>query len=203
MLEASKGGNEGMIISESHGDEGSWRFLYEQMSSMRDNEVMTIYLEHFRHSEYQPMLDAYFATPDAAMPTGLEKYIKKFDVSHNLKGKYGLMSVVLRAKEFGLRIVGIDDASAKRGSEVVKGPQLESRAARMNVVAEAIVAADQQRFGKHKFVMLMGAKHTHDHKTAADTEFPDGIAGVAELLNLIAVKVGDDDQLSIHRRGTD
>lgn len=202
VLDATEGDHEGMIISESHGDESSWRFLYEQMPSMRDSEVMTLYLEHFRNSEYQPMLDAYFAGgPDEPMPRGLQTYIKKFDNNHGLKTKYSLMGVVTRAKEFGLRIVGIDDMSAKRGSKVVQGDQLESRAARMNVIAEAIVAQDQQRFGKHKFVMLMGAKHTHDHGTGEDTEFPDGIAGVAQLLNLIAVRVGDEDKLTIHRRG--
>lgn len=164
----------GVVIGENHSERHGKQFLVDNMPSLKANGVNTLYLEHFRHNEYQPMIDKYMASPDTRVSGPLGKAVDKMD---GQPAPYGLRAILETAKANGVRVVGIDDIYAKNKNHA--SPPV-ARTARMNTLAHDIIMNDGARAGG-KFMVLVGSAHSNTHAG--------GIPGLSQMLNVPATKV--------------
>lgn len=165
----------GVVVGETHNDPSARRLLTQNMAALRNAEVNTLYVEHFRFGEHQAALDRFFRNPQL-QPRDLP------ELQAQLGGLEGLGDMLVAARANNIRVVAIDDAIA----ETERAQRLESdqrfareRAARMNYVSADIINADGAARGSGRYVVLVGAAHSHTH--------PEGIPGMAQLMNVPAV----------------
>lgn len=174
----------GFALGESHESPVSKQVLIDNMPALKAAGVDTLYIEHFRFDEHQPMLDTYLSSAgDGTMPVALAAYVDRFDREKNLRGKPNLRGVLEAARKNGMRVVAADDAIAKPTIAKTEAGWPQERAARMNFVTADVVARDAARQGK--FVLLLGAKHNNTHEG--------GMPGVAQLLQVPAMDLVESD----------
>lgn len=182
ILDSDNEDQPGMVLSESHSDEATKKFIIDNMANLKAQGVDTIYLEVLRE-EYQPMIDEYLSSgKKKAMPYGLERFIDSSDQNFGLLDKYpnNLKGIVDKAKQLGLNVKGIDTVLAARSGT----GGLEGRVRRMNHFAAETIKNDPERAGK--FIALIGAAHAYTHENSTGDK---GYAGIAQLLDTIAVKI--------------
>ncbi|RZU53469.1 glycosyl transferase-like sugar-binding protein [Krasilnikovia cinnamomea] len=181
----------GFIIGEHHGQEAAWRFLAEHMQDLRAAGVETLYLETIRHGDYQRDVDSYLVNGE--MPAPLHRFLNAYEANRGLGPDGGPRRVLEEARNSGMRVVGIDDVTARRPGV---GPSaLTTRVRKMNVFAERTI--DTDRFGRPspgRYVVLVGAAHSHTHpndyvSAIAEPTQPNGIPGLSQLLRLPAVQI--------------
>lgn len=165
----------GVVIGENHTERHGKQFLADNMPSLKANGVNTLYLEHFRHNEYQPMIDKYMAAPGARVSGPLGKAVDRMDGP--TAGRNGLRGILETAKANDVRVVGIDDIYAKDSSHPSPGVV---RTARMNTLAHDIITNDAAR-ANGKYMALVGSAHSNTHAG--------GIPGLSQMLNIPATQV--------------
>lgn len=181
---------QGISLGEGHGNTDSKKYLIENMQTLKQSGVNTLYIEHFRYHDHQRMIDDYMASSDPRVTGQLGTYVDKMDSSKNqANDPYNLRAVLENAKANGLRVVGIDDAFAK-------GPPAEKRVKLMNTFAESVIRSDQGR-GDGKYVILVGAAHnqTHEGKQA-------GVPGLGQVLEIPTVEPSGGDKIELQREDT-
>ena len=176
------GDKKGFLLGETHADVDSKEFLMKNMASLKSKGVTTIYMEHFK-TDYQSLLNQYLSAGNQEpMPPGLDAFIAAMDAKHNLTNKdYNVRSIVVAAKNVGMRIVGIDDIQAKGG----QGNAAEQRVKKMNFLANKTIT-DDDRGDNGKFVALTGAAHNKEH-TGKDKSVP----GLSQTLDVPALIIKD------------
>lgn len=181
-----------LVVGESHADVSPKRFLVENMKHFRKAGFSTLFMEHLLAKEHSPLLDAYFAHPDAEMPKALAKYLD--DLSEGQAGlgdpdpAYNYRTVVEQAKAHGLRVVPIDTALSYKSRDLKSG---RSRRQVMNYVGAHVMHDYQQahmRSGE-KWLAFMGDGHA---RTNAHT------IGLAELFGAHDVALHDKADAKDH-----
>lgn len=180
-------GNEGFLISEVHGEHQGWQFLRENLHALKHNGVDTVYLEHFRHGDYQVYVDQYLNGSSGVMSPQLGGFTKLHDGQWKLPSPNGLRWFLATANLVGVRVVGVDTLAARLGGSAVA--DRENRANRMNYFAAEIIRNDQHRTGK--YVVLLGVQHAHTHSRVATpgNNISQGIPGLAQLLGAPVVRI--------------
>lgn len=112
MFETLLQKNEGICIGEMHHDEAPKKVLIENMSTLKNQGVTTLYLEHLHYNTTtQKLLDKYMKSKKEEMPGYLKELLASMDCGFDLYGKDGsFTSLVIAAKKAGIRIVAIDTA---------------------------------------------------------------------------------------------
>ncbi len=169
-----------LCIGEHHNESAARRFIIENMERFASNGYRTLFLEHlFYESAMQDDLDYFYKSGD--MPKGLEAYLRAKAIGESSRdGEYNFVTLVKKARECGLRIIGIDTAQSydMHDFSIGSGPNDTTRMQGMNYEARRIIAAES---GGEKWIALMGAMHIC--KTA-------GMPGVADIVpNAVAVDV--------------
>src|SRR5262249_52825115 len=151
-------------------------------------------LEAIRRNDYQQYVDMYHESGE--VPPQLARFARKYEASHferhGNRHDVGLTNLLTRARQAGIRVVGIDDAAARQDRT---SPTFGSdRVRKMNILAEAIIRRD--RVGQEgKYIVLVGRKHANTHAYEYvgpyDARVPAGIPGLAQLLNVPAVSVSE------------
>ncbi|MBI2512817.1 MAG: membrane-targeted effector domain-containing toxin [Opitutae bacterium] len=186
-----------LVVGESHADVSPKRFLVENMKHFRKAGFSTLFMEHLLAKEHSPLLDAYFAHPDAEMPKALAKYLD--DLSEGQAGlrdpdpAYNYRTVVEQAKAHGLRVVPIDTALSYKSRDLKSGG---SRRQVMNYVGAHVMHDYQQAHMKsgEKWLAFMGDGHARSNK---DT------IGLAELFGAHDIALHDKADAESHSLALD
>lgn len=177
-----------LIVAELHKDPRAKGMIVDNIDALVEQGVDALYIEHFRRSDYQALLDAYNQSAGSAspLPAPLAQLLENLDKVHNPTAVWprNLKGVVEVAHRRGLKVMGMDATRAITKT----GEGMERRAARMNFVAAEAVKADVARGEVTKFIMLVGEAHVHTHERGGE---PQTVPGLAQLLGAQAVKPGD------------
>ena len=161
----------GMCLNDNHGETGGKDFLTDNMASMKQKGVDTLFIEHF-WEEHQPLLDEYMTGGDNdPLPKPLEEFINRvLEKEPTMKGKF--TGMLAEAKKQKMRLVGLDsfDAKTREDGDPRKWDQ---RAAKFNAKAAEIVNREK---GAGKFLLLAGDDHNNTHFS--------GFPGLAQILGV-------------------
>lgn len=172
---------QGVCTGEYHRDSCPKRFLIDNMETLRDLGVKTVFMENFLYDAHQPLLDHYFETPEAEVPILLKACLE--DNPYEFESPYTLVDVLKAAKRCGIRIVGIDTSVANEvGTSDDGKPDPMERVKAMNYVAKRIIEKEK---GDGKYLAYMGIAHAATI-IQYDDDVPSRVAfqstGMADLL---------------------
>ncbi|MGW4378488.1 toxin glutamine deamidase domain-containing protein [Kitasatospora sp. NPDC004531] len=180
-------GHPGFVLGEGHSNSPSWGFLKENMAALKQAGVDTIYTESVRGDSFQRELDNYLSS-DGPMSPKLKGMLESYDSNLNSPPGAGLHEMVVRAKEEGIRVQGVDGSPARKPEGVGQGP-LEQRARLLNSYMHDAITSDHGRTGK--YVLVTGEAHVNQHATTHGGG--ERIPGTAEMLGVPGVKLTTPD----------
>lgn len=199
LIEGMLAGNSGLVVGEAHQCAMPKQFLIDNMATLKEKGVTTIYLEHLIYESHQQLLDEYLRAGSAEpMPIELELYLKKIDKEFNLEGTGTFYHLVKAAKESGIRIIAIDTAASYSivDKHIADLSSPEVTVDRMKAMNAAMV----KRFEEHppenggKFVAFVGSAHASNlYYKDYNQEFDDNrhVSGISQLLgcpNLVIIE---------------
>lgn len=167
---------DGLCVGEEHDGVNPKKFLIEKMPLFKKNGVRTLFIETLSY-ELQAHLDEYFSSPNFELPPLLREALRVKDEGCRLSGPYTYTNLVRKAKEEGIRIVGLDtDLAYEAGGTLSTYEQTLERVQALNYLAEKIIRYEK---GKGKYVVFVGSLHG----TSVNTE-NGRILGLADLLQI-------------------
>lgn len=170
----------GLIVCEAHTQTSSKALLIEQMGTLKEQGVKTLYMEHVLTDLHQADLDTFHRTGIMSKP--LKDYLWTMDRGHILeyRGPNTYTSVVEVAVKHGIRVRALDCVSSYHTKGLRNADK--SRISMFNFFAGEIIRKDQAAQGAHKWVAYMGNAHVHPYE---------GVPGVAQTHGAISVFVAD------------
>ena len=166
----------GLIVGEVHGHLSPKEILIEQMQSLYEQGVRTLFLEHCCYDTLQEALDNFYVTKRPS------EFIKNF-LTHGCGtavGSVDYYSLVNAAVLAGIRPVGLELSSMQKlGWDSFGGGQGKDRQIGMNVPAKLIIEREQ---GEGKYIALVGSAHV---------SYAENIAGLSELCGVPAMVITD------------
>lgn len=166
----------GMVVGEDHSQSAGLRFLIDNASEFKKNNVTTLYSEGFEHS-LQPDLDHFFETGEFS--AALRNNLKLIDRSHSGHGRYTNRELLLTMRKQGIRVKAIDVPSVEPKTTRLKN---------MNYYASKMIENDQAAAPQGKWIARVGS----DHVSTYDGEPP--IRGISEFTGATGVMVDDAPQ---------
>ncbi|PVZ15607.1 MULTISPECIES: membrane-targeted effector domain-containing toxin [unclassified Pseudomonas] len=174
----------GLVVGEAHAHVGSKQFLIDNLDTLLDCNVKTLYLEHLLADANQLDLDHFVQT--GVMSRQLLDDLRTLDWGHHTDSAktYNFEQLVVRARDKGLDIRAIDCAATYRldGMDVM-GPQHTTRQRMMNFYANRAIERHQAAVGAHNWVALVGNTHANTYQQT--------VPGLAELQGAIGLRVRD------------
>lgn len=171
----------GIVIGEGHSSIASKRFLIENMKTLVQQKVRTLYMEHLQTDFQQIDLDAFART--GKMSDKLEKYLNGQDRGHGAdpSGRYNFTALVRAAAKHHIRVQAIDCLSSYRLNGL---PDSDGtlRQKSMNYFADLVMSSNQATRGDEKWVALVGNTYSN---TYGD------IPGLAELKGAVGLRIDD------------
>lgn len=197
---------QGLCIGETHFDVAPKKFLVDNMQVLRDLGVRTLFMEDYMYDVQQTLLDHYFETPGAEPPHLLEAYQERWDELYEFEAPYTYMDILRKAKQCGIRIVGIDTSvSNEIDSSLAGNPDPMARMRGMNFAAKQII--DREK-GSGKYLAFMGQCHaatmTEYHKDEPKRVVRSS-TGIADILQCPLINIEDavDDDRELTLVNTD
>jgi hypothetical protein len=194
---------DGIVVAEFHSEIASKRFIADNLQTLRDHGVRTLFMEHLFSDVHQADLNIFFAAPaGSAIPPKLQAYLTKLDHGHMtrfnpsnpeyaayaaLRPRYGFTGLIVAAKEAGLPVVAIDcRVSYDICSEgAYSDPTIDKhRGQVLNYLACKHIAQHQS---SGRWIALVGNSHANTFK---------GVPGIAEMSGAVTVAVNDEKPLS-------
>ena len=193
----------GVVVGEVHSAIASKRLLIDQMPTLVDSGVKTLFMEHLFSDRHQAALDSYLASPpNSPMPETLsamltdmnEGHMDEFSVGSSdrpaykaQREAYNFTTVVEAAKRAGLKIVAIDcevGYAIHLGGTQGTPETAKQRYETMNYLAAQRIADCRQQHGAEfgKWIALVGNAHSNTYK---------GVPGVSELTGALAICAQD------------
>lgn len=169
----------GLVIGELHDDLTPKEILIDQMKSLYDQGVRTLFLEHCCYDTLQESLDHFY---ESKKPS---EFIKKFlqNGCGDVVGQVNYYELVNAAVLAGIRPVGLELSSTQGlGYHKETGSQGKDRCRGMNVPAKEII---EQEKGEGKFIALVGSGHV---------SYWNDIAGLSELCGVPAMVISDKEK---------
>jgi hypothetical protein len=171
----------GLVIGESHSGVGSKQWLIDNMQTLANKGVKTLYSEHLLTDFHQAALDNYART--SVMPRDLENYLIQLDSGHMTDPlqRYTFLNLVKEANRNGIRVQALDCLASYR-VEGMRTADLSARQRMMNYYAHTVIEADQAARGPNNWVALVGNSHSNTFE---------GVAGVSELEGAVGLRAED------------
>ena len=199
---------DGFLIGERHKEPHAWDFLAANIGAARAAGLRTIFLESVRSGAQQNWVDQYLG---GANPPQLNIFLDRNRADKNHDGLRTLLAAVRAVG--GIRVRAADTLVAEKrsvqgASQAQRDWKLHERAAMMNTYAADAVRTDQQS-NPGKYVILVGESHASYHSFSGDRTalqgepaelvgdggsnpgLPDRVPGVAQYLNIPAVRLSD------------
>ncbi|WP_122562957.1 membrane-targeted effector domain-containing toxin [Pseudomonas viridiflava] len=172
----------GVVVGESHASVASKKLIIDNLPTLAEQNVKTLYLEHLLSDLHQADLDDFLDT--GQMSKRLLHDLQALDKGHQTdpKGIYTFEKLVIKAQQQGIEIRAIDCLASYH----LKGLANETSTTRqqmMNFFASRTVRRHQDVMGFHKWIALVGNSHSNT--------FMDAVPGLAELEGGIGLRVKD------------
>ena len=172
----------GMVIGEFHDSIASKKFIIDNLPQLAEENVKTLYMEHFLTDLHQAHLDHFADT--GQMSSQLLNDIRTLDRGHltDPEQVYTFEKLLIKAQQHGLEVRGIDCAASYH----LKGIRQETSTTRQQIMsyfASRTIRRHQAVIGEHRWIALVGNSHSN---TYAST-----VPGLAELESGIGVRVTD------------
>ena len=192
------GKTDALVIGECHSDLASKKAVIDTVPTLRAAGVTHFFLEHVPADTFKNEIAAYNAAPAGApLPRALDDYLSKLDRNYMgtatssggktqaheaLVKKYGFKAMVKGIHDGGMELCCIDREVSYHVAGNFKGyTPTESR--NRGMTFNYLAAQQKARLPEGaKSVWFIGEAHANTHE---------GVPGQAELLNGIAVVIGD------------
>lgn len=164
----------GLVIGESQDRIASMRFLIENMPTLAQQEIKTIYFHRLLNDFNQVELDQFFKT--GSMPSDLEAYLEK--LTSDPSGRFTPLEVVKAAQQHGIRIQATDCLASYRfpGSSL---PDMHEQAIK-TYLTHTLMQADKALNGAGKWVVLTDQENINTFR---------GMAGISEMQGGIGLRI--------------
>lgn len=155
----------GLCIGEYHRERAAKKFLIDQMHDFQSMGVTRFFFECIKNDSMQKQLDEWFENKAIKkLPEKVKCYLKEQDKRQISKPSkpYRYVDLVRKAKEVGIRVIGLDSEAALRagGGSSGQPAYLPERIMGMNYAAKQILDAElSQSNSKEKYVILTGMEH--------------------------------------------
>lgn len=172
---------DGMVMGREHKDASSCEVVVQMLND--DQPANMLFIEEFA-MEMQDDLDAYMnGAPDAEMSENMKKRVADLKLQFTVDWE----PILVKAKQKGVKIYGIDTITAEPGVPADDPSYGERRVAIMNKAAADVVAKAKRDHPGDKFVVMCGAAHMNTHAG--------GVPGLAQMLDVPSVKLNDEGKL--------
>jgi hypothetical protein len=174
---------DGLCIGERHDWINPKKYIIDNLPDMKKLGVKTLFIETLSY-DLQAQLDDYFASPSDEMPPFLQACLDAKDYGNGLSGPYTYVNLVRKAKEEGIRVVGIDTCAAyESGGDLSTTQDTINRVKTMNYVGDKIIRHEK---GSGKYVVFVGGLH------GGSVRMKSGVTpGLADLLRIPFMMVAD------------
>lgn len=164
----------GLVIGESQDRIASMRFLIENMPTLAQQEVKTIYFHRLLNDFNQVELDQFFKT--GSMPDDLQAYLQK--LKSDPSGRFTPLEVVKAAQQNGIRIQATDCLASYR----FPGPSMPDmhEQAIKTYLTHTIMEADKTLNGAGKWVVLTDQENINTFR---------GMSGISEMQGGIGLRI--------------
>lgn len=176
-------GFDGACVGEYHNEACANHFIFDNLPHLKELGITTIFMEDFKY-ELQYDIDLYLHTGE--FTPALKAFVNQIDASYPLAP---VSESLRKAKEAGIRIVGINSNACQSDCYGTKNEQYLRRRYKMHYLAEKIVHHEK---GTGKFIALMGIHHSS--RLVGESRM--GISsppGLAELLATPCIIVRQDE----------
>lgn len=182
LLEKLYQHTDGVVLGETHSSIASKKLIIDNLPSLAQQNVKTLYLEHLTSDLHQADLDHFFETGE--MTKHLLHDLQTLDIGHRTDpaGVYNFEKLVIQARQHGLEIRAID-CLASYHLKGLPSETVTTRQQMMNYFASRTIRRHQQVMGSHKWIALVGNSHSNTFKSA--------VPGIAELEGGIGLRVID------------
>ncbi len=175
----------GFLIAEEHRNRKTRDWIGENIASMKNAGIHTIYVEHIFSGLDQKLIDDYLKSSNDELSPALKGRCNKSVTA-------GLDIMLMNAKKHGMRVVGL--ASHLCQADTAKDPC--ARALLFNQHAAEQIKLDQESKEKSErgYVVLVGAAHAAMH-FGRKGEQP--IEGLSQLLEMHTFELDEENRLTI------
>lgn len=186
---------QGLCIGEAHDHVSPKKFLIDNMETLRDLGVKTIFYEGLLYDEHQSLLDLYFDTPDAEIPILLQTLLEDRSDQYGFQRPYTHLDLLRKAKQCGIRIVGINTSVSTEACGEKQENPFWSRLWAMNFQAPQIIEREK---GDGLYIALMGQAHAptmtkYDKDDSSRIQYRS--PGMADLLQCPLINIRDSDRV--------
>lgn len=164
----------GLVIGESQDRIASMRFLIENMPTLAQQEVKTIYFHRLLNDFNQVELNQFFKT--GSMPDDLKAYLQK--LKSDPTGRFTPLEVVRAAQQNGIRIQATDCLASYRfpGASL---PDTHEQAIK-TYLTHTIMEADRTLNGAGRWVVLTDQENINTFR---------GMSGISEMQGGIGLRI--------------
>ncbi len=182
LLETLYQHTDGVVLGEAHSSIASKKLIIDNLPSLAQQNVKTLYLEHLLSDLHQADLDHFLETGE--MTKHLLHDLQALDIGHRTDpaGVYNFEQLVIKARQHGLEIRALD-CLASYHLKGLPNETVTTRQQMMNYVASRTIRKHQEVMGSHKWIALVGNSHSNTFKNA--------VPGIAELEGGIGLRVID------------
>jgi len=182
LIEALYRHSEGVVMGENHIDSGSKLFLAENMATLAENGVRTLYLERLRTDVEQVHLEAFHKT--GILSEALDHRLRTFDGDYGNvpPGTCSYRHLIAMARAHGIRVQALDCAASDPLREL--DIDLFMRATTLNYHAHQVIRADQPRGRQGKWLALVNTYHANGYPLQT-------MPGLARLQGVTGLDVKD------------
>ncbi|MBV8045617.1 MAG: membrane-targeted effector domain-containing toxin, partial [Paludibacterium sp.] len=170
----------GIVVGEVHAEHWGKQLLTEQMASLRDQGVRTLYLEQLITEQHQALLDKWHAAPDNAIPERLRSGLEAVDPEHQVGQDYTFIALVKAAHRHGVAVVPLDCFGAFYTHVLFNELQ---RIKLMNYYAMLRIRERQAAAPTDKWIALVGNAHANHFGS---------VPGIVELTGAVGLRVAGE-----------
>lgn len=181
FIQAVYGKAQGMVVGESHGMISGKRLIIDNLQTLKEQGVKTLYFEHLLSDLDGP--DLATLNTRRTLSKGLKQELQIQDSGNHVPPgqPYTFLSVVEQASKVGIDVVAIDCAASYRISNMFYTGAAH-RQRMFSYYASKVIQEHQAANGAHKWVALVGNSHANTFKR---------VPGLAEINRAIGLRVAD------------
>ncbi|AIS19173.1 hypothetical protein LT40_17920 [Pseudomonas rhizosphaerae] len=181
FIEAVYAKAQGMVVGESHGMISGKRVIIDNLQTLKEQGVKTLYFEHLLSD--MDGVDLATLNKQRKLPAGLKKELQTQDTGNGVPvgQPYTFLNVVEQASKMGIDVVAIDCAASYRISNMFY-TGIAHRQRMFSYYASKVIQEHQAANGAHKWVALVGNSHANTFKR---------VPGLAEINRAIGLRVAD------------
>ena len=181
LFETAYAKKPGLVVGESRGSIGSKQFLIENMPTLAQQGVKTLYLQELLANVNQLELDTFARTGE--MPAELENYLNKLDIKagNDPTGEFNLLALVKAANAQKIRVQALDMSTTyninKEAIDWESGYQM----------ARSFFASEVIRFNEAlkepaKWIALVNQENMATFR---------GYRGISEQTDALSIRIGE------------